>query len=125
MSTAAVAATPKVEKRKVTTTESIPYRTSDASLAAEITNVRQRGVKGVKTLTYGVTFSDGAEIGRRLLRQAVTRQPVTRVVAVGTKHRVRHLKTVWRPSGAGRTVLAVPRFREVVMDREFDAEASF
>ncbi|WP_307797562.1 G5 domain-containing protein [Actinomadura barringtoniae] len=72
----------------VTTTTSIPYRTTeikDASLTEGTTKVRRPGVKGVKRLTYEVTLSDGAESGRRLLRQTITRQPITRVVAIGTK----------------------------------------
>jgi hypothetical protein len=81
-------APPKVERRIVTQTQSIPFgnRTvSDASLPKGTTKVLTRGVPGVKTFTFEVTLTNGVETSRKLLSQAVTRAPVTQVVAVGTK----------------------------------------
>jgi hypothetical protein len=81
-------ASPKVETRAVTETAPIAFgeRTvKDSSLAKGTRVVRTRGVPGQKTLTYEVTLTDGVQTGKRLLRQAVTRQPKTQVVAVGTK----------------------------------------
>jgi hypothetical protein len=43
------------------------------------------GVAGVKTLTYEVTFANGVPTGKKLLRQVVTKAPVTQVIRVGTK----------------------------------------
>ena len=40
---------------------------------------------GVLTLTYEVTLTDGRQTGKRLVRRVVTRAPVARVVAVGTR----------------------------------------
>ncbi|TDC82392.1 hypothetical protein E1193_11970 [Micromonospora sp. KC606] len=57
----------------------------DPSIAKGKRVVRTRGVNGVRTLTYEITLTDGAETGRRLVRSVVTRQPVTQVVAVGTR----------------------------------------
>lgn len=79
---------PVVTTRTVTRTRSIPYQTrrvDDASLDRGTTRVRTAGVPGVKTLTYEVTYTNGVETSRRLLRSVVTRQPVTKVVAVGTR----------------------------------------
>ncbi|MFI5710290.1 G5 domain-containing protein [Kribbella sp. NPDC051620] len=47
--------------------------------------VTTRGVKGKKELTYAVTYTDGRETGRRLLREAITVRPVTQVTSIGTK----------------------------------------
>jgi len=80
--------TPAVEVKTVTVTEKIPFKRTtvkDSSLAEGTRKVRTKGVAGVKTLTYEVTYTDGQETGRKLLRQAVTKQPVTEVTAVGTK----------------------------------------
>ncbi|MQA24655.1 MAG: hypothetical protein GEU94_04115 [Micromonosporaceae bacterium] len=77
-----------VEKRKVTETEKIPFttkRVKDPSLAKGKTRVRTKGMPGVKTLTYEVTYTDGVETGRRLVKEAVTSKAVAKVVAVGTK----------------------------------------
>ncbi|WP_207939281.1 G5 domain-containing protein [Actinomadura darangshiensis] len=79
---------PAVEKRTVTETRKIPYKTrkvNDATLAKGSTKVQRRGVAGVQTLTYEVTVTNGVESARKLVRKAVTERPVTRVVAVGTK----------------------------------------
>lgn len=72
----------------MTEAQSIPYQTrtvQDASMDKGTTEVRTAGVTGVRTRTYEVRYVDGVERSRRLVRTVVTRQPVTRVVAVGTK----------------------------------------
>jgi uncharacterized protein YabE (DUF348 family) len=74
--------------RTVTETQPIPFQTrkvNDASLPKGTTKVRTAGVPGVKTLTYEVTFTNGVQTAKKLLRERVTKQPVTQVVAVGTK----------------------------------------
>lgn len=79
---------PVTETRTITETQEIPFPTrnvNDANLPQGTTRVRTAGVPGVKTLTYEVTFVDGTPTTRKLLREEVTRQPVTEVVAVGTR----------------------------------------
>ncbi|MCU7726367.1 G5 domain-containing protein [Actinoplanes sp. KI2] len=83
---------PKVEavvsRKTVTVRKSIAYATrkvDDDTLAKGKTRVRTPGVAGVRTLTYKVTLTGGRESGRTLVRDVVTKQPVTEVVAVGTK----------------------------------------
>jgi hypothetical protein len=39
----------------------------------------------VKVFTYKVTFTNGVQTDRRLVRAVVTKHPVTRVIAIGTK----------------------------------------
>jgi hypothetical protein len=80
--------TPATEVKTVTVTQKIPFKrttVNDSSLPEGTRKVRTKGVAGVKTLTYEVTYTGGQETGRKLLRQAVTKQPVTEVTAVGTK----------------------------------------
>jgi resuscitation-promoting factor RpfB len=55
------------------------------ALAKGATKTRTRGRAGIKTLVYEVTLTDGVQTGKRLVRQTVTRAPVTKVIAVGTK----------------------------------------
>jgi resuscitation-promoting factor RpfB len=79
---------PVITTRTVTKARSIPYQTrrvDDASLDRGTTRVRTAGAPGVKTLTYQVTYTNGVETSRRLMSTVVTRQPVTKVVAVGTR----------------------------------------
>ena len=44
-----------------------------------------RGVAGERTLTYEITVTDGVPTGKRLVRSVVTKRPVTKVVAIGTR----------------------------------------
>ncbi|TDB96676.1 G5 domain-containing protein [Actinomadura sp. 7K534] len=86
--TASPAPSPSVEQRTVTRTRKIPYRTrrvNDPTLAKGTTRVRQRGVAGVKTVTYKVTYTDGTKTDTKVVGERVTRKPLTRIIAVGTK----------------------------------------
>ena len=72
----------------VSETKRIGYSTrtvKDASLAKAVKKTRRNGVAGIRTLTYRVTYTDGVRTGRTLVKSVVTRAPVTKVVAVGTK----------------------------------------
>jgi hypothetical protein len=77
------AAPPAVTTRTVTEREAIPYRTrtvNDSTMAKGTKKTRTKGVAGVRTLTYEVTYTEGVETGRQLIKREVTRQPVTKVV---------------------------------------------
>jgi uncharacterized protein YabE (DUF348 family) len=74
--------------RTVTETVRIPFATKtvkDPSLPKGTSKVRTHGVAGAKTVTYQVTFTDGTQTSKKLLRQQVTKEPVTQVTAIGTK----------------------------------------
>ncbi|WP_231931129.1 G5 domain-containing protein [Micromonospora coriariae] len=86
--TSTAVAAPVVQVTTVTERATIRYgeRTvKDSSLAVGKRVVRTKGVNGVKTLTYEVTTTDGVRTAKKLVRSVVTKQPVTQVVAVGTK----------------------------------------
>ncbi|MEU8422820.1 G5 domain-containing protein [Micromonospora sp. NPDC048835] len=82
------AAAPVVQVTTVTERATVRYaeRTvKDSSLAEGKRVVRTKGVNGVRTLTYEVTTTDGVRTAKKLVKSTVTKQPVTQVVAVGTK----------------------------------------
>ena len=79
---------PVVEKRTVTERKRIRFKTrtvTDSSMAKGEKRVRTPGADGVRTLTYEVTYTNGKQTGRKLVKSAVTEKPVTKVVVVGTK----------------------------------------
>jgi hypothetical protein len=81
-------ATPQVETRTVTATARIAFSTKtvkDSALAKGKTKVRTRGAAGVRTLTYEVTFVDGHQTTKKLIKSVVTKKPVAKVVSVGAK----------------------------------------
>ncbi|MFI6238788.1 G5 domain-containing protein [Micromonospora sp. NPDC050795] len=87
-SPSSAAAEPVVQVTTVTEKATIRYgeRTvKDSSLAEGKRVVRTKGVNGVRTMTYEVTTTDGVRTAKKLVKSAVTKQPVTQVVAVGTK----------------------------------------
>jgi hypothetical protein len=72
----------------VTVRKPIPFPTRtvpDASLAVGVTHVRTQGVAGIRTLAYRITYTGHKQTSKTLLRSSVTRQPTTKVVAVGTR----------------------------------------
>lgn len=79
---------PTTVRRTVTEKRPVPFRVRtvrDSALDKGIREVRKPGVPGVRTLTYRVTLVDGERTGKRLVDKQVTKRPVTKVVAVGTK----------------------------------------
>jgi hypothetical protein len=80
-------ADPVVVTSTVTETEAVPFETQfirDRSMPRRTHEVRVPGEQGVKTFTYEVTTTDGQQTGKRLVSEAVTKDPVTRVIAIGT-----------------------------------------
>ena len=72
----------------ITVEENIPYAEkteSDDSLAAGQQKVKQIGELGKKVTTYQVKFKDGKEVERVKITEQVTKEPVDRITAVGTK----------------------------------------
>src|SRR5204862_5306789 len=77
-----------VKKRTVTRRRAIPFKTmrvTDSALSKGSTRVRNPGVRGLEVLTYRVTFRNGIQTNKALVRKVIVRAPVTRVVAVGTR----------------------------------------
>jgi hypothetical protein len=79
---------PVVTKKRVTQSKAVAFTTrtvKDSSLAKGKTEVRTKGVAGIRTITYEVTLTDGKETARKQVSSVITKKPVTKVVAVGTK----------------------------------------
>ena len=74
--------------RTITLEDAIPYSEEtvrDSSLASGEKEVRVQGEDGRKEIKYRVNFVDGVEVSRELESETVVREPVNRVVAVGSK----------------------------------------
>ena len=70
----------------VTVEEEIPFdeeTIKDYNMKPGTSEVRQLGEVGTKKMVYEVFYIDGAEISKKLISDEVTREPVTRIVAVG------------------------------------------
>ena len=86
-------ATAKTPARVTTRKEVVEFKTipfkkktvTDDSLPKGETTIRTTGVDGRRKLTYEVTYVNGVQTAKALLRQEVSKQPRTQVTAVGTK----------------------------------------
>ena len=81
-------------KPSVTTTKEvvelkvIPFKkktVTDDSLAKGERTVRTAGVNGTRRLVYRVTYLNGVQTAKRMVRQEVAKEPRSQVTAVGTK----------------------------------------
>ncbi|WP_326831528.1 ubiquitin-like domain-containing protein [Arthrobacter sp. BL-252-APC-1A] len=73
-----------------TVTEPVPFETrsvEDAELFEGEKKVTEAGAAGERILVFDTVVVDGREVSRVLVREDVTREPVTETVAVGTKKR--------------------------------------
>ncbi len=87
--------TQQAEKQEVvektvteTETKTIDFKTTtvnDSSIEYGKTVVRSEGSYGEKTLTYDVTYKGDEEISRKLVKEEITKKPVAKVIAKGTK----------------------------------------
>lgn len=79
---------PVVTTQNVTNNVPIPFTSVTQQSAAYnqgTTQITTKGVEGVKTQTWAVTFTDGKETGRVMTSEAITTPPVAEVRTVGTK----------------------------------------
>lgn len=89
----------RVEEKLITNTERLPYRTTsrrDNDLERGKTKVIQDGIDGEKEVVLKVTYEDGIEVSRVKVSETITKQPVNKIVAMGT--------VSWFTSSRGRIV---------------------
>ena len=82
--------------RHVEYTESIPFETknvNDDTLYKGTTKVVTKGQAGERKVVADVTYVDNKEESREILSSVVTKQPVTKVIHVGTKERPKTMAT--------------------------------
>lgn len=78
----------RVSKEIVEAKKDIPYETikqPDDDLYKGEQHVIKMGQKGVENITYEVTYEDGTEIARQIVNKVLSKSPVTKILAVGTK----------------------------------------
>ncbi|KAE8765646.1 G5 domain-containing protein, partial [Georgenia thermotolerans] len=75
----------RAERQETQPVDFATVQREDASLLKGQTKVVQEGVPGERTLTFATVTEDGKEIQAEQTGDEVTRAPVDRIVAVGTK----------------------------------------
>jgi uncharacterized protein YabE (DUF348 family) len=70
--------------------EKVAFRTikqNDATMYEGESTVQRTGTKGVRDVTYRLTYRNGKLVSTKVVRQHVTRKPVAALVKVGTKEK--------------------------------------
>ncbi len=78
----------RIQSKEVTVDTEIAFSSkevSDSSLEKGKTRIKTKGVNGLKRTTYSITTENGIEVSRQVLNETTIKEPVTQVVAVGTK----------------------------------------
>lgn len=87
----------RVTSEVVEETQSIAFgvqEKKDSTMFKGKTVVKQEGVKGEKKITKEITYEDGVEVASVELSEEVIKEPIDKIVAVGTKV----VQTVKKPS---------------------------
>jgi len=77
----------RVTSKDITALSPVAFETvtkNDSTLKKGITKVVQNGVQGEKTTVTRVVYENGKESSRDVVSEAVTKQPVKKIVAAGT-----------------------------------------
>ena len=85
------AVAPVVTTKEETKTEEVAFQTKEvpnADLPEGSRQVKAAGKKGVRTIVYTVTYTDGVETGREVKSNTITTPAVDEIVEVGTKKAV-------------------------------------
>ncbi|HEX8762408.1 MAG TPA: ubiquitin-like domain-containing protein [Candidatus Saccharimonadales bacterium] len=58
---------------------------SDPNLAYGTTAIRQQGAPGKKLVTFQIELQNGLEVGRKVIQEVISQEPVKQIVAKGTR----------------------------------------
>lgn len=97
----------------MTETNEIEFDTTyedDSSLTRGLEQVSREGENGQKEVTYTVTYVDGVEESREVTNETVTKEPVNKIISVGTKEEAPPVSEDPPAGNSGRTVISKKAF---------------
>ncbi len=80
----------RIDREQVEETESIAFgtdETTNSSMFNDEEKVTRAGEAGERVKVYEIVLTDGKETSRKLVREKVTREPVSQKITIGTKKR--------------------------------------
>ena len=80
----------RIDREQVEETESIAFgtdETTNSSMFNDEEKVTRAGEAGERVKVYEIVLTDGKETSRKLVKEKVTREPVSQKITVGTKKR--------------------------------------
>lgn len=102
----------RVGTREVAETESIAFKSStqtDATMEKGTSKSKQAGKDGVRTKTYRITYEDGVQVSKDLVKNEITTAPIDQITLIGTKILTygsgEATWYAWKPGGAAHNTL--------------------
>ncbi|MFA6383673.1 MAG: G5 domain-containing protein [Parcubacteria group bacterium] len=86
----------RVDIKEEIVKKDIPFKTTsneDDELSWRTKKITQRGERGIKEITYKIVSHNNKEISRKVLKETVTKEPVTEVVTQGTYVKIGKIHT--------------------------------
>ncbi len=77
----------RVSEHYFAATEAVEFglvKKEDSNLEQGTSKILQEGVPGEKTVTTKVVYEDGKEVSRQVVDEVITKEPVNRIVAIGS-----------------------------------------
>ncbi len=77
----------RVDERVIRESQSIDYATvvkKDEEALKSVTKLIQEGQTGEKVITTKIIYEDGKEVGRKVLNEIIAKEPVQKIISVGT-----------------------------------------
>lgn len=78
----------RVKTETIQEKEPIAFKTvtkTDKDILKSISKVSQNGVKGEKAITIDITYEDGKEVSRKVVKETVVKEPTSKIIVQGTK----------------------------------------
>lgn len=77
----------RVKTETINQTKSIDFKTvinKDNTLLKSKNNISQKGVNGEKTITLNVTYENGKEVTRKVVKETLVKEPKSKIIVQGT-----------------------------------------
>ena len=77
----------RVKKETINQSKPVDFKTvikKDSKILKSKTNVSQNGIKGEKTITTDVTYENGKEVNRKVVKETLVKEPKNKIIVQGT-----------------------------------------
>ncbi|MBU3112859.1 3D domain-containing protein [Clostridium lacusfryxellense] len=77
----------RVKKETINQSKPVDFKTvikKDSKILKSKTNVSQNGIKGEKTITTDITYENGKEVNRKVVKETLVKEPKNKIIVQGT-----------------------------------------
>lgn len=77
----------RVKKETINQSKPVDFKTvikKDSNILKSKTGISQNGIKGQKTITTAVTYENGKEVNRKVVKETLVKEPKNKIIVQGT-----------------------------------------